>query len=447
MVKVKETPGNSDPLQRSMDKVVRMLLPTNEEADDYIRSHSNFSFYIYDLPPRFTWQQVVSKLQRIRAEEDVCDWGTSICSYKNSTPDTKFSKKRLNRNVDVALAKLLTEYNGTMRTYDPYSADVLIVPYPTAAVSVLLPQNYAKTEADLFQSLAFWNESTSAHKHLFLASMMLYPNTPVGRAPSVASIGKTDFVCKDARQNCGRFAVPYLNTNEEYQPDVLVQMKSIDERKTAVTAMFNANVAANSLPRLEFMEAVEKFRNETDGSLAGLPLQVKGYLARFRRIGSEGKILESYRDSIFCPILRGDTPNQKRFFDVILSGCIPVALEYPSSEAGCPSHFGPGLTSIRTVYPFSTGTFVGIPSMGIEYRDFIVAVNGTCGPPCILPALEDLLINQKERLRQMHRKLAAVAQLLTYGLDDNARRYPDALAAMLVEVRHYAHNHQLTRSK
>ena len=36
---------------------------------------------------------------------------------------------------------------------------------------------------------------------------------------------------------------------------------------------------------------------------------------------------ELYRGSIICPILAGGAPQQRRFFDSILNGCLPVVLE------------------------------------------------------------------------------------------------------------------------
>lgn len=437
----------TDSLERAMNEVVRILLKDSSEV--YIQEHAKFSFYIYELPVPFSWEYVVDDcLERMRTARDTCDWGMSICSYSN-TPTTTFSKKRLNFNADVALAKLLTEYNGKLRTYNPQTADVLIVPYPFAALRSCAQHRQVQVADELLGELQFWNKET-AHKHLFLSStdpLAYKPRTQIHlKAPLIATLGHVQKACRAKANNCGQFVIPYMNTNEEYQPNRvgLDFWKPVEKRDFAVAAMYNVNISGNGQPRALFLAAVNQHLNTTDGRLAGLPIHVRGSLGPARQIGSEKATLELYRNSIFCPILRGDEPPQKRFFDVMMSGCIPVVLEgATTNDPLYPSHFAVGKTpSIRWVYPFSTGTFAGNDRMGIEYRDIVVGVNATCGAPCILPVLEKLLLNDRKRLQKMQSMLGSVVSLFTYGLEANSRRYPDALAAALVKVRHYIHSYQ-----
>ena len=77
------------------------------------------------------------------------------------------------------------------------------------------------------------------------------------------------------------------------------------------------------------------------------------------------------------------------------------------------------------------------PEMGIDYRELTVAINGTCGIPCLLPTLEDLLLNHQDRLIAMQEKIASVASLFSYGMENNMLMYPDAIAGLLVQIRHF----------
>jgi len=144
----------------------------------------------------------------------------------------------------------------------------------------------------------------------------------------------------------------------------------------------------------------------------------------------------------FCPCLRGDEPPQKRIFDVLLSGCIPIVLEHtPSLEEGWPSFFAPVSHSIRQTYPFSRGNFFNHTDMGVEFRDMVVALpSDGCGMKCIVQTVEELLTKRPEVILEKQRNIAKYAALFSYGMEQNGLKYPDAVSAMLVQVRHYV-NH------
>jgi len=190
--------------------------------------------------------------------------------------------------------------------------------------------------------------------------------------------------------------------------------------------------------RQQFYDAVSKLAGDDNNkTLAGRPILVSG-LAKGRTIRGERAIQEAYRNSVFCPCLRGDEPPQKRIFDVVLGGCIPVVLEYPSREPGIPSHFEADSHSIRLTYPFAKGVFFGEPEMGIDWSELVISINGTaCGIDCLLPTLEDLLLNHLDKVREKQRAVARYARLISYGMEQNGLQYADAVAAVLVQARHY----------
>jgi len=62
-----------------------------------------------------------------------------------------------------------------------------------------------------------------------------------------------------------------------------------------------------------------------------------------------------YKHSVFCPVLPGDSPPQKRFFDVIIMGCIPVVLAFETdmTSQSKTSWHSPGGFPVEFSYPFA----------------------------------------------------------------------------------------------
>lgn len=370
-----------------------------------------------------------------------CDWGASICSQTQSSSST-YSSRRFNRNGDVVLSKLFTEYRGSSRTYDAKEADVFLVPYPSTAHCACLSDKakcWVVKEADIrqhvFQNLPYLSDDT-LERHVFLSSVQREFNHPfMMQMPLLLSLETAEDLCK-VGENCGHILQPYVNTNADYQPNHLTLTAGLEHRRYAVTAFMSGNIGERSFRlRYEFLNTLNKMQSNNT-TIAGLPVYV-GQLSN-RMMDNETAILEKYRESIFCPCLRGNTPAQKRFFDVIMSGCIPVVMEYASSkEEGYPSFFKEHETSIRLSYPFSKGIFQDEPEMGVNYHEIVVTINRTCRIDCMLQTLENLIANHPKTILAKQKKIAELARLFSYGIEHNALRYPDAVSAMLVQIRHY----------
>ena len=157
--------------------------------------------------------------------------------------------------------------------------------------------------------------------------------------------------------------------------------------------------------------------------------------------------MELYRQSILCPCFRGDTPDQKRFFDAVLSGCIPVVMShYWMKKDGSKdtSYFAPGVSNTK-IYPWAKGSFgEEYSNMGIDYSKLVIEINeSNCGELDCLPAFLEHWLNDKDALREKQEHLAKYARLFSYGLEGNAFQYVDAMSALSVRVRHYV-RHQAT---
>jgi hypothetical protein len=370
-------------------------------------------------------------------------------------------------------------YQGPLRTYDPNDADLFIVPYPGGthfnAMLTKHRQNKIKPKLNAVQHilldpsngiLPYYNQSTK-HRHLFLSLNHL---GLISQQPLV-----TD---KVPSYRAGQIVTPQVNTNREYQPNVIQQLHThafFEQKQYAVAAIFSPKISGNSHDRVTFLEQSSKlFGGDTNGNgtdsnnsnlhLHGLPVKIIT-LTEKRKLPNEQQVMQIYRESIFCPCFRGDGPEQKRFIDAILSGCIPVVMSYEWDDEdddnaanvtttkstyttkghGHRQHYKSYFSShaklaiISKVYPWSVGSFFGpqYPDMGIDYSDIVVEINSKkCAVECIPTVLGDLLKNP-DVLRKKQEYLANVATLLTYGMEHNSLQYVDSITAVLVMVKHY----------
>jgi hypothetical protein len=171
-----------------------------------------------------------------------------------------------------------------------------------------------------------------------------------------------------------------------------------------------------------------------------------------------------YQDSVFCPILAGDMAWQRRFFDAIMSGCLPVVLAWKMTSTGETSWFVPESKdmftySISEAYPFPTGLFGAHAAsnvssgrhaanqydeerlLAIDYESFVVQCPGNVthehNVSSLRTTMHDMLINGKDDIRRRQLKMKEVALAFSYGLGKDAHRYNDAFARIIRALRHY----------
>ena len=420
-----------------LDDVVRMLLPP-EQAELYIAQYpgKNFSYYVYTLPKGYNVDDVGQCLQDRFPNGSNCDWGSSICTETESHVGG-YSTKRFNWNADFVMTQILSDYYGPLRTNDPTQAELFIVPFPCASYCMC----HATTKrlcnqvplASVLGNLPFLNNRT-LHRHFFFDTIDKIHPYLKANAPLLGSTGAKR--C-DTLHQCGYLEMPYANTNPENQPKAIYHT-TLEDKVYAMGAIISPKIYGKSDDRRAFFEAYKALpNNQTLGGLPSFVIELKERTLR----GGEVHTQQVYRDSVFCPTLRGDSPPQKRFFDALLSGCIPVVLAHESMDPPFLSYFAPGEASTARTYPYAIGAFDGWPQLGIHYESIVVEVNGTCGMPCFFTLLEDLLVNRPDEIRAKQQEIARLAPLFTYGMERSGLQQADATAAMLVHARHHANTY------
>lgn len=377
--------------------------------------------------------------------EAFCDWGGSICTPRNLTKGSRYSTYRLNSIYDSVLARIFTDYIGAFRTTNATKDTLKIVPYPAWSTHDKLgsPSKelrgciHERTEILALQSMSV----SHLDDHLFLYNLG----------------GKlTVFVPGGISKRPGDLVLPYVNTNLEYQPNTIISSMNpaelnlfLEKKRFALAAVFSKKISGNGYARLRFTDRVDAFFGNgtlrwNNGTLASMPVAIhivhkEGN--RFRNLDvGEAYVMSLYRESIFCPIFRGDTPDQKRFFDVILSGCIPVVMAHYWQQDGSnmTSYFAPGVPNHRFL-PWALGSFgEKYPDMGVDFSKLVIEIDET-GCPYLdcMPSILEGWLKDPAALLEKQKEVAKYARLFTYGLQKNMFLYVDAMSTLLVRARHY----------
>ena len=172
-------------------------------------------------------------------------------------------------------------------------------------------------------------------------------------------------------------------------------------------------------------------------SIGGLPVEVHAIENHREFVLSVQQTWEKYREAYFCPVLEGDLPYQKRFFDVVLSGCLPVVVGF-ESKGNNPhrSWFKQGALGHNISHPFAYSKFSGIPKHRgslVDYDEFVVELKNIDD---LVPTLESLL-QDKAQIRKMQTALGRIAQNFVYGLGEDFMASGDAFDALLGKLEDY----------
>ena len=408
---------------------------------------SPLKVFVYDtLEDQFSILHVSQCIEKRFAVTPLkCGYYPKIC---NASDGGMLGKVHHNYNSDVIVIKRFMEY--PYRTMDPNEADVFFVPYPHKSHCLCHHEDFTKTRCKfnmkwirehILDQLLYYNHTTNPIHLFVLGSDYEQANPPFRREISLdLSLGPSGG-CRPNRHSqgkhwselCGSFTIPYFNTMADLQPLAVAASLSNNswlhrQRKYSVAALIGTPA------HLEFrLQLIQNQQTLFHNTVGGLPIYLKDLGVSRASVDP----MDVYRQSVFCPILMGDECAQKRFFDVIFAGCIPVVLEFEGDEYGWPSWYNHKRCSVRRTYPFARGTYFDDMKAGIDYASFVVAINGTCGLPCMKAELEQIM-KQEEILKKIRDKMSKYALLFTIGLDpDQNNKSPDAFHAMMVTLRHY----------
>ena len=434
--------------ESSWQQTVRLIYADSPNLQRWLDDEP-LKVYIYDtLDEQLSIQNISQCIeQRFAVSTIKCGYYPKICNASDSGILGKFHN---NYNSDVVTIKRFLEYPH--QTKDPQEADLFFVPYPHKSHCLCHQKDFTRTRCKfnikwirehVLDRLLYYNSTTKV-KHLFvLGSDYEQSNPPFRREIAMdISLGPAGG-CRPNRHSkgkhwseiCGSFTMPYVNTMADVQPSAVAALSKgwwVDRpRRYSVAALMGT--PGHLAIRVEFIQNQNDLFQQNVG---GLPV----YLQDLGNSRLSVNPMDIYRNSIFCPILMGDECAQKRFFDVLLAGCIPVVMEYEGDEENSVSWYSNKRCSVRRTYPFARGVYFDDLDAGLDYMSLVVSVNGTCGLPCMKIELEDVM-KDKERLKNIRYTMYKYALLFTNSLDPAQNdNHPDAFSAMTVTLRHYLRN-------
>ena len=225
--------------------------------------------------------------------------------------------------------------------------------------------------------------------------------------------------------------IPPPNTEPENQPSALAKFDWVAPRKIAL--FLNAGLVTKV--RRDAYSVLEK-----TPAIAGLPVELHTIKNHRDFVLGPQETWQKYRESYFCPILKGDLPYQKRFYDVLSAGCIPVVIASTSRDNNPhKSWFMEGALGYNVTHPFAYSKYIHTledkERLGlIDYSEFVVEVDSVNS---IVPTIESLLKNDMEAIVAMQTAIGKVAKKFVYGLDDEMYTSGDAFDSILLQLEEY----------
>lgn len=426
--------------------------------------------YIYDtIPATFSDVQVISEcVDRTFLGENIsdvwvtrkqnCRWRPTICD--DHTVARKFKQEmfvyyRYNYNMDVTILDKFHRYPH--QTKNPSEADLFVVPYPHKS-HCLCHKNFRHYSAkcavafedihsNVMQNLHLWKVPAtsipySQERHVFFYGADWLQELRSFRAATANSItlslGPVLPCDKTLEKPCGHVTVPYVATDRDFQPPMWSEPASVWTPSVDRPYLLAASLGSPKGLQLR-REFLQNWSSWIGEAINGKPHAIVDMGAE--RVGTKPasqQFMQLYRNSTVCLILPGDGCAQKRFFDTLLNGCIPMVPLFPSNDKDSPfSFYRANRCSTRITYPFAKGTFFRDPDAGFDILDMVVTFNGTCGLSCLRSALIDLVSNSS-MLQEKQNRLRDYTTVIRFGLTHDSNDYPDAFSSLMVRLRHHA---------
>eukprot|EP00927_Polykrikos_kofoidii_P016007 TRINITY_DN17183_c0_g1_i1.p1 TRINITY_DN17183_c0_g1~~TRINITY_DN17183_c0_g1_i1.p1 ORF type:complete len:811 (-),score=76.33 TRINITY_DN17183_c0_g1_i1:1711-4143(-) len=312
-------------------------------------SELNLQIYVYPLPDTFHAEILREVEPSAGREPGSCDFGLTKCTER--AWHFGYSWKRQYAAESAILLKFLTT---SLRVSDPADANLFVVPYLIRSELTIFGCHDGRCgprKDDIFRHLTFYTEETKA-RHLFLAAgeLSMIP-IEVAAQPLVLTLGPS-FPSRavasasaksglEASELHGHIIVPSFTVD----PDLVVAPSSSSFASNA--SSFSTAVSSSDDRSLDFffaggianvwrdvvVDELKVYERVHPGSVV-LHLNAKSD-GLARNYPATPEIMDiNMRRAVFCPVLPGDAPHTQRMFNVIVHGCIPVVIAFPTIFGG-----------------------------------------------------------------------------------------------------------------
>jgi hypothetical protein len=435
--------------------VIRRFNITNDIIADIVNGEENYTLFKESMYSKLNSSISVKKAQPMLGkvnisifvyEDDTIPYNIGLGVQKDMI--SRYSSMNMtyeNFKADLAIFHLFQTFPG--RTRNPNEADFFVVPYLHASHCLQLNtlkswfrecQHVSRSsiQDEIIGNLIHYKGNEK--RHLFINSMEAWHAHPLLRNVPLS-------LTHGPRLNEGGYhiVIPYLSDDPSFQPSVLNRRGKqwwIRPRRIALTYFFGS---VNRNMKKDFRRHRQLFIEEVRTNwtlspyLGQLPYVVESLGShKLHSKNGLGYFNSIYRQSVFCPVLPGDAPPQKRFFDVIIMGCIPVVLDFETDFASQSktSWHSPGGFPIELSYPFAKHSNSIDPENEIDYESFVVQVKEVSA---MRKTLENILQNQTE-IQRLQLNLMKNAQYFLYGMGDDSHLHEDAFVKILQSLQYYS---------
>ena len=364
--------------------------------------------------------------------------------------------------TELLWIRLFRSYPG--RTYNASEADLFVVPYPIIGDCEMhlgsepSCRNMSPTRISKDLMPALHHYIGRERQHLFLAARdPFFVHRKLMRKPLIMTFGPRH----RAASQPGHIVAPIYNDSPLFQPSVLIQ-KNTDLYWTRDRTYSFVELSGKTNPSMRgsndkrkyrrlFAEAISQgFPPSSERQLVGKPFVTNNKRKRGLLRAMKLPLHDLYGDSVFCPVLPGDAPWQRRLFDVISSGCLPVVLEWNVSDVPGnktwwqPPPYNPRFPetfSPQQSLPFWKGLVGGDPDTEIDYESFAVRIPMEIDPPTSLSivhqTISEFLANRTDEIRERQQNMRPYGLAFSFGLGRDAHRYDDGFARIVRQLKYY----------
>jgi len=240
--------------------------------------------------------------------------------------------------------------------------------------------------------------------------------------------------------------IPPINVLPSFQPSVILGRNEsfwTRSRQYSMAAFLGGqNPRMPRGPRRYRKYFLDYAKKHWNGTMGGKPYRLVALTGgkNSSEIRDSGGAFTVYQDSVVCPVLPGDSAWQRRFFDVLMNGCLPLVIEW-KMEHGLSWHTPENDREPKDVYPFHPDGYYSKSITDIDNDSFVVRVPGDRKHErnfsLVKTVVEELLANPEE-LKRKQLSLMKNAHKLSFGLGLDAHKYDDMFQRTLQAMGQYS---------
>ena len=318
---------------------------------------------------------------------------------------------------------------------DPGLADVFVVPYFSASDCRLSGNRWRCLSSgkaqELFAHLKHYGPSTR-HRHLFLATGDIHSQPLVIQAQTLL----LSWGAKSHAGTVGHIIMPPAIVDPLLQPSAWEE-EGFDRRERDI--LFWVTGSPNNALRIEIFNQLEMFKISHE--IRRYPGETGSTVVHWagRRVTQEestmpprAQLVSEMRRAQLCPVVPAENAFNKRLFDVVLAGCLPVVVAHYTLFGSGVSWWHMNGSPVEWVMPF--------PDL-IDWRRLAIEVPAEKFEEEIYMSYATAILGVSHAEREAKRRyMREVRGLLSYNLQGLGASGapgtpPDAFDAILGEVR------------